>query len=184
LEARETVAWQSRVVAAVLGAGIVAGIARAPWTGALTISGAIVLCGFALVAVALRQQVREQAVQLILAGRECLPVAAVQAQCRRLLAPRTRRALARSLDAMVHRALHPPNPPVRGVRPIFDVAVVAAVSGELVAVAALLRSRDVSVVGVALAEWLLTNADSPLYGHEVGPLRDDLGRVKTILRAG
>jgi hypothetical protein len=184
LGALEAVVMQSRVVGAVLGTSIVAEIAGAHRAVAITFGGAIVLAGLVLVSIPLRQRIREHAVNLILAGRESLPIRPVQAQCRRLLAPRTRRSLARSLDAMVHRALRPPNPPVRGMRPIFDVAVVTGVSRELVSVASLLRADRVPVAGVALAERLLTDADSPLYGHEVGPLRDELDGLRAILRRG
>jgi hypothetical protein len=183
LDDLDTVAMQSRVVLAIVCASIVARMAGVHRAGTLTLSGAIVLAALALIGVALRQSVREQTVKLILAGHDDLPIPAVQAQRRRLLAPRNRYALARSLDAMVGRALNPPSVPTRGVRPIFDVVVVAAASRELRAVAALLREPCESVIGVALAEQLLTQPDSPLYGHDVGLLRDDLGRLQSHLRA-
>jgi hypothetical protein len=184
LDALGTVAHQSRVVGVVAVASAVAVVAGAAWADAFTIAGAAALAGLVLVAAALRQQVREQAIKLILADRDRLPVAAVQAQRRRLQATRTRRELARSLDSIVRQASKPRTIATFGMRPLFDVSVVARVTTELRTVASLLRARRAPAHGVALAERLLTDGRSSLYGREVAPLRDDLGRLQTILRAG
>jgi hypothetical protein len=184
LDAVQIVARQSRVVGAIVASSSVALVAGARLGGPIAIGGAAVLVGLAAVAAALRRRVRDEATKLILAGRDGLPVAAVQAQRRRLLAPRTRRALSRSLESMARRASNPSSVAPIGARPLFDVTVIATVSKELRAVASLLRARRVPANGVALAERLLTDGMSPLYGREVAPLRDDLGRLKSILSAG
>jgi hypothetical protein len=37
------------------------------------------------------------------------------------------------------------------------------------------------VRGVALLDRLITSGTSPLYGSQVGPLRDELGRIRNLL---
>ena len=51
---------------------------------------------------------------------------------------------------------------------------------ELRHVADLLRAGP-AVRGVALVEWLLTSAATPLYGSEVEPLRQELWRAVYLL---
>ena len=48
----------------------------------------------------------------------------------------------------------------------------------------LLRTEGVSARGVARAERLVERAVSPLYGQDVGALREELRRVRDLLGNG
>jgi hypothetical protein len=148
----------------------------------LAIGATIVLLGLVLVAGALRQRRRDRVLDLIIEGRGSVPIAAVQRERRRLRAPRTQRLLARTIEGMIEQALNPPNLYTRGARPLFEVAVVAAVAEELWAVSQLLRTEHISERGVALAERLLTDGTSPFYGDQPCPLREELHRIRHLLQ--
>ena len=57
-------------------------------------------------------------------------------------------------------------------------------AGELRDVIGLLRAEGVSARGVARAERLVERAVSPLYGQDVGALREELRRVRDLLGNG
>jgi hypothetical protein len=65
--------------------------------------------------------------------------------------------------------------------PLFDRAVVRAAADDLRAVIRLLGSDHAPVRGVAVAEHLLTDACSPLYGNQAEPLREELHQVAHLL---
>ena len=181
IAALETVFGQSLSVVGVLVGGIIAFSQGAAWGGALTIGATITLLGLALVGAALERRKRECALDLIIAGPERVPLAAVQRQRQRLLARRTRDALARRLAAMIVEA-NRPRPPVRGMRPLFDISVVATVAPDLRAVTQALQIDHPPARAVALAERLLTDGASPLYGDQVAPLREELQRLCHLLK--
>ena len=62
----------------------------------------------------------------------------------------------------------------------FEPMVVRTVAGELRDVIGLLRAEEVSARGVARAERLVERAASPLYGQDVGALREELRRVRDL----
>ena len=66
----------------------------------------------------------------------------------------------------------------------FEPRVVRLVAGELRDVIGLLRTEGVSARGVARAERLVERAVSPLYGQDVGALREELCRVRDLLGNG
>jgi hypothetical protein len=105
----------------------------------------------------------------------------VQRQRRRLLRARTRDGLAASLEDIV-RYVSGPKRRARIGRPLYEPRVVAAVADELREVIGLLRADGVSARGVARVERLITHAVSPLYGLEVSPLREELARVRDLLK--
>jgi len=76
-----------------------------------------------------------------------------------------------------------PAPVPASVRPLFDVRTVAAVVDDLQEIVALLRAGGTRARGVALAERLLTEGVSPLYGYDAIALRDELRRVRYLLTA-
>jgi hypothetical protein len=55
------------------------------------------------------------------------------------------------------------------------------VAPELRQIASLLRRDDPCVRGVAAVELLVTSPATPLYGREVEPLRQELGRARYLL---
>ncbi len=64
----------------------------------------IVLLALTLIAAVHHQCKRDRALEVILEGHERLAIDAVQKQRRRLLSPRTRRGLARTLEEIIEQA--------------------------------------------------------------------------------
>jgi hypothetical protein len=144
----------------------------------LLIAAAVVQLALLSVLAALRLRARELCLELIVAGRASLPLACIGRACRRLLDPHTREELAKSVDEVVELAARPrPGAP----RPLCDVRVIRAVAPELSQIASLLRGARPSVRGVALVDWLLSSAATPLYGPSIEPLRQELGRARYLL---
>jgi hypothetical protein len=140
-----------------------------------------VLAILTVMLVSLRQRRRDLAVDLILQGRDNVPISAVRHECERLTSGRTRHALARAFEGITDDATRPPTLQPRGSRPLYHRAVVAPASPELQAIVRLLKMNAGSVSGVARAERVITGAASPLYGWDPGALRDELGRVIELL---
>jgi hypothetical protein len=144
----------------------------------LLIAAAVVQLALLSVLAALRLRARELCLELIVAGRASLPLACIGRARRRLLDPHTREGLAKSVDEVVELAARPrPGAP----RPLCDVRVIRAVAPELSQIASLLRGGQSSIRGVALVDWLLTSAATPLYGPSAEPLRRELGRARYLL---
>ena len=169
-------------VAAVLMGSVIALIEGGAWAASLAGSAATVLLVLTVILAACEQRKRDCAIELILEGRESVPIAAVQRQRRRLVSERTRDGLAGNLEEMVCHASRPRGRQLRVTRPLFEPMVVAMVTDELREVIALLRAGGVSARGVARTERLVTHAVSPLYGHEVSALREELCRVRDLLK--
>jgi hypothetical protein len=146
----------------------------------LAIAGVVVQVGLGCRLAALRARRRELCLELIIVGRQALPLACVDRERRRLLDPRTSKRLATSVDEMLDIAARP-LPVHPAVRPIFYVRVIRRLAPQLRQVASLLRGGPTCVRGVAAVEWLLTSPASPLYGVEVEPLRQELGRARYLL---
>lgn len=149
----------------------------------LAIAGLVVQAVVACRLAALRARRRELCLDLIIGGRQGLPLACLARESRRLLEPRTLERLATSVDEVVEiaarpLALHPAN------RPLFDVRVVRRVAPELRQIASLLRGAAPCPRGVAAVEWLPSSSATPLYGPEVEPLRQELGRARYLLGLG
>jgi hypothetical protein len=182
IDAIERVRTQLLVVVAVLIGSIVDLTEGALWAATLALSAAIVLLGLMIAAAAFRQRKRDRAIDLILEGRDRLPIAAVQHERRRLVGPRTQRQMAHAIEGIVEQALKRPGPFARSARPLFNTAVVATVAEELSAISAVLQTEHASVRGVALAERLLTDGRSPFYGDQPRLLREELQRIQRAMR--
>jgi hypothetical protein len=109
-----------------------------------------------------------------------LPLAAVEAESRRLCSARHQARLGRAVDELAdiadrHRLLSPPAAVVR------QVSTLGHFVPELREIALPLLTGAATVEGVALVERLLIFGDSPLYGADVEPLRRELRRVRTVL---
>jgi hypothetical protein len=181
LRRSDTVLEQLVSVTAVQAAGLVFLSGELKFGLALALAAVVVQLGLGCRLAALRARRRELCLELIVAGRQALPLACVDGQRRRLLDPRARERLATSIDEIVNTASRP-LPLHPAVRPIFYVGVIRRVAPELYQVASLLRGDAPCVRGVAAVEWLLTSPASPLYGVDVEPLRQELGRVRYLLR--
>jgi hypothetical protein len=180
LRQSETAFEQLVSVTAVQAAGLVFLSGDLRFGLSLALAVVVVQVGLGCRLAALRARRRELSLELIVAGRQALPLACVDRQRRRLLDSGTSERLAASIDEILNSASRP-FPLHPAVRPIFYVRVIRRVAPELCQVASLLRGAP-CVRGVAAVEWLLSSPASPLYGVDVEPLRQELGRVRYLLR--
>jgi len=187
LRATEAVHYTGRQwvrVAAVLTGSVIASIEGREWAGPLAGSAAIVLLILTVLVAVHKQRERDCAIELVLDGRERVPIAAVERQRRRLLADQTRNGLAGNLEDLIRQAASRSRRQMRVTPLPFEPMVVRMVAGELRDVIGLLRAEGVSARGVARAERLVERAVSPLYGQDVGALREELRRVRDLLANG
>lgn len=171
-------------VAAVLTGSVIARIEGRGWAGPLAGSAAIVLLILTVLVAAHKQRERDCAIELVLEGHETVPIAAVQRQRRRLLSDQTRNGLAGNLEDLIRQAAGRSRLQMRVTALPFEPTVLTMAAGELRDVIGLLRTEGVSARGVARAERLVERAMSPLYGQDVGALREELRRVRDLLANG
>src|SRR5215211_4132788 len=88
-------------------------------------------------------------------------------------------ALARWLDQTRAEAYRPVHG--QSARPLFCPRVVRAVASDMADIAALLRSEDSELRGIAQVERLLGDGGSALYGHDADALREELHRIRFLL---
>ena len=187
LRATEAVHYTGRQwvhVAAVLTGSVIARIEGREWAGPLAGSATIVLLILTVLVAAHKQRERDCAIELVLEGRERVPIAAVQRQRRRLLSDQTRNGLAGNLEDLIQQAASRSRRQMRVTPLPFEPTVLTMAAGELRDVIGLLRAEGVSARGVARAERLVERAVSPLYGQDVGALREELCRVRDLLANG
>jgi hypothetical protein len=120
---------------------------------------------------------------LIVRGGGAIPVPVVRRARERLLSADRRAGLARALELVSGRpvcdwepAIHPASPVLSGR------AAASAAASELAAIAEQIRADDAGLAGLALAERLVTDGTSALYGDDVPLLRDELARLRFLLR--
>jgi hypothetical protein len=147
---------------------------NASYARALAIGAGVVQVALGLRWANLRVQRRELCLELVSGGREHLPLAVVARERQRLNDPRHQAQLATSLE---HLAAMPVQRRERQ-RPICSRRVLAGVASELRDIAARLRAGGVNLRGVALLDHLVTSGSSPLYGEEIGALRNELARAR------
>ncbi len=174
---------QAGAVGLLLLGSIVALIFGAGQAVSFVIGAAIVALVLAALAGEQWDRRRFAARQLVLDGRESLPLAPVQRERRRLLEARTRHYVARSFERVLQHVTRRPAPIPASVRPLFDVGTVSSVTEDLREIVRLLHTGVAQARGVALAERLLTEGVSPLYGYDAIALRDELRRVRYLLTA-
>ena len=146
---------------------------------AATVVEIVLVCSLWMLAVAKRDRILD----LIVEGRENLTLPSVARERKRLLDPRHRARLSRSLETLRHEAerpvLHPPSH-----RPLYRRRVIAAASRELLETARALRCEHAGAAGVAMAERLLSRPDSPLYGESGAQLSVELRQCRFLLAHG
>ena len=174
-------AEQSIVVTTMLAAGLSAVLAGVSEAGAVVVAALLVQVAVTWRLVLTASARRDIVLDLIVDGREALPLRSVARERRRLLDRRHRVLLARALDALREEAAIPLMR--RSSLPLYSRRVVAAVAPELEETAQALRRSDARVRGVALSERLLSGHDSPLYGDDADRLREELRRVRFLLDA-
>jgi hypothetical protein len=114
--------------------------------------------------------------EVIIEGLVDVPLAVVQRERDRLVDRAHWAELANHVEAMREEGRRPGGRLPMG-HPVFSRRVIAAVDPELEVLARRLRTESVSVRGIAMAERLLTDGCSPLYGTSVGELREELHRI-------
>ena len=182
----ETAGEQTVVIGAVLAADLIVLLEHAPLGLALGLPLALALaCVAVQIALGLRiaylaWRKRDICRELIIEGREQLPLPTVERELKRLGAPRLQAELAQSIERLTDQAAHPRT---RGTTwpPIRSLNVVRAVAPELHEIARVLHSGKAGLRGVAHVEALLTLGESPLYGVQAELLRDELGRARFLL---
>lgn len=187
LRATEAIHYTGRQwvhVAAVVTGSVIARIEGRQWAVPLACSAASVLLILTVLLAVHKQRERDCAIELVLQGRESIPIAAVQRQRRRLLAEQTRDNLAGNLEDLIRQSASRSRLQMRVTPLRFEPIVVTMVADELRDVIGLLRTERVSARGVARAERLVEHAVSPLYGQDVGALREELSRVRDLLGNG
>jgi len=176
----DAVGRQWRAVAAVLVGSGIAIAEGAHWARPLALAAAIMLLVLTALFAASRSTRRDRALDLIVDGRENVPLAIIQRERQRIAASRTRGTLAAALEAMVEETLDRRVGFARSARPPLDAKLIAALEPEIRETAALLRSDRVSVRAVARTERMLTRGASPLYGSDVAALRTELRRISEL----
>ena len=170
-------------VAGVVLAGAVVAVGegvRAAATVAIGAAVAAVLAGVrTLVTLA---QVRSLVLELLVEGRERLPLREVQTERSRLLDVRRRQREADWLKRVADGRDLVLAAPGRGPA-LISARVATAARSELSAVAAALASEQPAVEGVALAEQIAREPWSPLYGQDARALREALSRARFLLAA-
>jgi hypothetical protein len=179
LRRRAELLEQSRVVAAVLAASIVALADGLSASLALVIAAAIFESALACDAAMQSCRKRDGVLELIVQGRGDLPLPAIACERRRLLDHGHQQHLAGWLDAIRNEDEHPVR--VRRAPPICSVRVIAAAAPDLATIAELLRSEDAGLRGVAATQRLLVDGTSSLYGHDENRLREELHRIRFLL---
>ena len=175
---------QAGAVAAVLAIGIAARIGNESWSWPLIGAAGIVLVGLLIILAAVRQRVRDEAINLLLTGYENAPIAAVQNERRRLVSRRTRRALGKTYMTIARQAGPGAGLVVASARPLFQRRIVRGVINELVAIGQALERDDVAAPAVARAERLITDGTSKLYGSDQRSLKLELQRILDDLTDG
>jgi hypothetical protein len=153
---------------------------NASYARALTLGAGVVQMALGLRWASLRVERREQCLELVIAGREDLPLAAVARERRRLGSPRRQAQLATCLENLADVATHKPCRRERQ-RPIHSRRVLTAAEPDLRGVVTRLRAGGGELRGVALLDRLITSGASPLYGESVDPLREELARGSYLL---
>jgi hypothetical protein len=183
LHACHTTADEIAVVAALQVIGGVLLWLSVPFALALTVAAAIVQLALGVRLGMLRLHRRELCRNLVIDGLERLPLASLGCELRRLRDPRHQARLARTAEDLADRADHYNHE--RGLGPpLYSHHVLAGVQLQLRDVARSLRADGRGVRGVALLDRLITSGSSPLYGRRVGPLRDELARIRFLLHPG
>jgi hypothetical protein len=180
VDLRRDMRRQSLATAVALAIGTVGFAFGTRWGLPLLIAAALIQLVLAAGIALLAQLQHERALDLIIEGRDGLPLPALERERRRLQRPRRRASLAHALEDLVRTAERWPTL-LPSARPVFDPRQIRRAAPELRAIAALLRSSPVDARGLALVERLLTSGASPLYDREPAELRRALERIRAEL---
>ncbi len=159
--------------------GVLLGVGAAVWLLGPAGLTAMALTGSAAV---VRQQRRERVLDLILEGRERLPVSAVADERRRLADPAHRRMLANTL-ALIRKGADGHPQWLRSSTLPYSPSALRAATSQLIEIEQLLRGEAAAVRGVALVQRLLVDGGSALHRDDSQRLCEELRRVSVLLRS-
>jgi hypothetical protein len=180
---QHTIALQSLVAALAVAAGATGLLLDLGLAHVVVGAAVVVVAAFVVALGVARRIVRDRAQALIAAGDNGVVLSVVARERRRLASRQERERLACSLESLYRDALRwyellPQFRPLRGVQQLREL------QGEVVSLTAALRLDQVRVQGVALTERLLSDgSESPLYANELGPLREELNRIRYLLES-
>jgi hypothetical protein len=178
LELFEALVRQSTVVTGVLVGGAVGIAWHVAWAPSLVAAAAAVQIALCIGIAMVIQSKRSQARDLIVEGRESLPLRCVTAERRRLLDPSQRRRLALLVDQAVDAAENWERIAVAS-RPPQAIRRIRPAAPELRELATELRTNEMSVRAVALTARLLAGGHaSPVYTGRLDELRAELVRIR------
>jgi hypothetical protein len=182
LDTRRVLIDQSFVVLGVTVASAMAAVAGVSHAIVATAAAVVAQLGLAGTLAILTTTKRARLLDLLIEGRDRLPLGAVERERDRLLDIGHRTTLARSLDGLRREAEHPRlRPP--STQPLYAPRVIAAVAPDLAWTARLLSAPDAAIAGVAMTEQLLGGSRSPLFGTDVERLRQELRAINFRLQA-
>jgi hypothetical protein len=172
------IATTTRQLVAVATVGVAGLLASAAGGGfgaavALAAAGVGIILGVRLSMA--RDRARKRARDAIIAGDQHVPIPLLRRQRDRLLKREVRELLACTYDDLARRA----EPAANGLPPLA-IAQRSALAHDLRGVARLLRDPRVDAAGVARAEQLLENRNSPLYGADIAALCGALRRIGPV----
>jgi hypothetical protein len=159
------------VAAVMLGAGAAAAV-EGTGEPSLFIAGAITLIAWCCRLALLGERTRREARRAVIDGRECVPLACIRAECRRLADPWLHQHLARWAEELAQGATAWPAPS------LWSAAAVRACAPQLREVARLIRAGQTGVRGMAMLERLLTSGVMPAHGDDARALTEELGRIR------
>jgi hypothetical protein len=120
---------------------------------------------------------------LIVRGGGAIPLPVVRRARERLLGADRRAGLARALELVSGQPVCDCEPAIHPASPVLcGRAAASAAASELAAIAEQIRADDAGLAGLALAERLVTDGTSALYGDDTRSLRDELARLRFLLR--
>jgi hypothetical protein len=182
LDTTQLVIDHSFVVLGITAASVAAAVAGGSEAIAVIVGAVVAQLGLAGALAILAATKRARLHDLIIEGRDHLPLRALERERDRLLDNGHRAALARSLDGLRREAerpiLRPPS-----TRPLYALRVIAAVAPDIARTARRLRDPDPGIAGVAMTEQLLGGSQSPLFGTDAERLRQELRAINFRLRA-
>jgi hypothetical protein len=144
------------------------------------LSAAAVLASLLVLAVVLRWAEGRRAIELIIAGRERLDLAAVRRELRRLSSAGTQASLARAYARALDHGSGG-SPTARSIATVADARMAAAVTPELRLVIARLLRGDANPRGIALAERLLADGLWLRFGRDEVAVRAELRRALALM---
>jgi hypothetical protein len=147
------------------------------------VAASVVALAFVVAWFAARRVARDRAQELIADGSDDVALSVVADERRRLSSRKQRERFARSLEEL-HRDAQRWYSTLPRFQPLHGVLQLRYVSGEVEALVAALRRERVRVQGLALvARFLSDGYASPLYANQLGPLREELNRIRFLLES-